>query len=67
MYEILTTARRCEDLSIGFDDDRDRRQRGLTNNKKLRGKYYVRIMSKDIFGFVEYQQKGTYGLGYTLT
>ena len=24
-------------------------------------------MLKDIFGFVEYQEKGTYGLGYKLT
>ena len=67
MYKLLTTARGCGDLSVGFDRSRDRRQRELTNNKKVKGKYHVRIYLKDIFGFAEHQLKGTYGLGYILT
>ena len=55
------------DLSIGFDRDRGRRQRELTNNKNIKGNYHVTIMLKDIFGFAEHQEKGTYGLGYKLT
>ena len=54
-------------MSIGFDRDRGRRQRELTNNKSQKGKYHVRIYLKDVFGFAEYQEKGTYGLGYKLT
>ena len=46
MYELLTTARRCDDLSIGFHRDCDLGQRELTNNKKLKGKYHVRIYLK---------------------
>ena len=34
MYKLITTARGCDDLSIGFDRSRDRRQRKLNNNKK---------------------------------
>ena len=65
---FLTTDRGCDDLSIGFDRSRDRRQRELTNNKKkIKRNYHVRIYSKDIFGFNENQVKGRYGLGYILT
>ena len=67
MYKLLTSSRGSDDLSIGFDRDRGRRQRELTNNKNIKGKYHVRIYLKDIFGFAEYQEKGTYGLGYKLT
>ena len=54
-------------MSIGFDCDRNKRQRELTNNKSQKGKYHVRIYLKDVFGFAEYQEKATYGLGYKLT
>ena len=67
MYKLLTSSRSSDDLSIGFDRDRKRRQRELTNNKALKGKYHVRIYLKDIFGYSECQEKGTYGLGYKLT
>ena len=50
-------------LSIGFDRGRDRRQQELYINKNVKGKYHVTIMLKDIFGFAEHQEKGTYGLG----
>ena len=67
MYKLLTSSKDSDDLSIGFDRNRDRRQRELTNNKKNKGKYHIRIYLKDIFGFAEHQEKGTYGLGYKLT
>ena len=54
-------------MCIGHDRDRGRRQRELTNNKHIKGKYHVTIMLKVIFGFGEHQEKGTYGLGYKLT
>ena len=67
MNKLLTSSRGSDDLSIGFDRDRNRRQRELTNNKTQKGKYHVRIHFKDVFGFAEYQKKATYGLGYKLT
>ena len=67
MYKLLTLSRGSDDLSIGFDRDRNRRQRELTNIKTQKGKYHVRLYLKDVFGFAEYQNKGTYGLGYKLT
>ena len=67
MYKLLTSSKGSDDLSIGFDRDRNRRQRELSNNETQKGKYHVRIYLKDVFGFAEYQDKGTYGLGYKLT
>ena len=66
-YKFLSSSRGSDDLSIGFDRDRGRRQRELTNNKTQKGKYHVRIYLKDIFGYSKYQEKATYGLGYKLT
>ena len=67
MYKLLTTARGCDDLCIGFGRSPDSKQREIINNKKIKGKYLVRIYLKDIFGFAEHQLNGTYGLGYILT
>ena len=67
MYKLLTSSKGSDDLSIGFDRDRTRRRNELTNNKNIKGKYHLRIYLKDVFGFAEYQEKGTYGLGYKLT
>ena len=67
MYKLLTSSKGSDDLSIGFDRDRIRRRNELTNNKNIKGKYHVRICLKDIFGYAENQQKGTFGLGYKLT
>ena len=67
MYKLITSARSTDDLFIGFDRDRGRRQRELTNNKNIKGKYHVTNMLKDIFGFAQHQEKRTYGLGYKLT
>ena len=66
MYKLLSSSKGSDDLSIGFDRDRGRRQRALTDNKTQKGKFHVRIYLKDVFGFAEYQEKGTYGLGYKL-
>ena len=67
IYKLITSSRVSDDLSIGFDRDRGRRQRELTNNKTQKGKYHVRIYLKDVFGFAEYKEKATYGLGYKLS
>ena len=67
IYNLLSSRKGSDDLSIGFDRARGRRQREFTNNKTQKGKYHVRIYLKDVFGFAEYQDKGTYGLGYKLT
>ena len=67
MYKLLSSSEGSDDLSIGFDRDRARRRNELTNNKNIKGKYHIRIYLKDVFGFAEYQEKGTYGLGYKLT
>ena len=64
MCKLLLSSTGSDDLSIGFDRDRNRRQRELTNKNSQKGKHHVRIYLKDVFGFVEYQQKATYGLGY---
>ena len=67
MYKLLPSSRGGDDLSIGFDRDRKRGQRELTNNKTQKGKLHVWIYLKDVFGFAAYQEKATYGLRYKLT
>ena len=67
LYKLITSARGSDDLSIGFDRDRGRRQLELTNNKNIKGKYHVRIYPEDVFGFAQQQEKETFGLGYKLT
>ena len=66
MYKLITSANDTDDLSIGFHRDRNRRLRELTNNKNMKGKYHVRVMPKDVFGFAEHQEKATYVLGFNL-
>ena len=67
MYKVLTSSKGSDDLSIGFDRDRNRRQRELSDNKSQKKKYQVRIYLKDVSGFAKYQEEATYGLGYKLT
>ena len=67
MYKLLSSSRDSDDLSIGFDRSRDKRKRELLNNKTQKGKFHLRIYLKDVFGFAEYQQTGTFGLSYRLT
>ena len=51
MYKLLKSSRDSDDSSICFDRNRDRRERELTNNKSVEGKYQVRNFLKDVFGF----------------
>ena len=67
IYKLLTSAEGSDDLSVGFDHDRNREQWQLTTDRNIKGKYHVRIMLKSIFGSVEHQEKATFGLGYKLT
>ena len=67
MYKVTTSTRDTDDLSIGFDRDRERRQRELTNTKNIKGNYHIRVFLRGIFGFAEHQEKAAYGLGYKLT
>ena len=62
MYKSLTSSKDIDDLSIGFYRSRDRTKRELTNNKTIKGRYHVRIHSKDFFGFAEQQEKASFGL-----
>ena len=67
LYKLLASSRRNDDLSSGFGKDHKRRQRELTDNKNVNGKYHMRNYLKDLFGFAEHQEKATSGLGYKLT
>ena len=62
MYKFLTSSRGSDDSSIGFDRDRGRRQRELTNNKNTKGKYHVRIYLKEVFVLRNSKKKGLLGL-----
>ena len=67
MYKLITSSKDSNHLSIGSDHSRNRRRDELTLNKNVKGKYHVKIMLKDVFGFAEHQEKATFGLGYKLT
>ena len=67
MYKLITSSKDSNDLSISFDHSRNKRRDELALNKNIKGKYHVKIMLKDVFGFAEHQEKATYGLGYKLT
>ena len=41
MYKLITSGRGSDELSIGFDRDRGRKQRQLTINENVKGKYHV--------------------------
>ena len=57
MCKLLSSSKGSVDLSIGFDRDRSRRKRELTNNKNIKGKFHPRIYLGDIFSFSERQEK----------
>ena len=67
MYKLITLSKGSDDLSIGFDRSSARRKDEITTNKNVKGKFHLRIMLKDVFGFVGGQEKATCGLGYKLT
>ena len=56
MYKLITSAEDFDDLSIGFDRSRYRRQRELINNKNKKSKYHFRNVLRDISGFAENQE-----------
>ena len=64
MYKLISTAKSTDDLFIGFDRERGRRQRELINNKIQKGNYQLRFVFKDVLGFSEHQEKAIYGLAY---
>ena len=66
-YKLITSSKNSDDLSIGFDRSRNRRKDELAENKNVKGKYHVRIMLEDVFGFAKCLEKDTYDLGYKLT
>ena len=66
MYKLITSARDTDGLNIGFDRDSYRRKPELINIETIKGKYHVRNMLKDVFGFAEHEKRATYGLGYKL-
>ena len=57
LYKLLTSIRGSDDLSIGFDRDRERRKNEVSNNKNIKGKSHVRIYLEDIFGFADTWKK----------
>ena len=57
MYKLITSSKDSDDSSIGFDHSRNRRKEELTNNKNVKGKYHLKILLKDVFGFGEHQEK----------
>ena len=67
MNKLITSSEESDDLSINSDQDRGSRQRELSNSKNIKGKYHVRIIFEDVFGFAEHQEKATYYSGYKLT
>ena len=62
LYKLITSPRGSDDLSIGFDRDRGRRQRELTNNKNIKGKYHVRNYLKVFLVLRNNKKEGLLGL-----
>ena len=54
MYKLITSSKNSDDLSIGFDRSRARRQVAMTDNKNVKGKFHVRNMLRDVFGLAEH-------------
>ena len=67
MYNLTKSKKGSDNLSIGFDHSSARRGEKITNNKNVKGKNHLRIMLRDVFGFIEHQEKATYGLGHKIT
>ena len=43
LHELISSAKDSDDLSFGFDCNRDRKKQELTNIKNFKGKYHLRI------------------------
>ena len=46
MYKLITSAKDSDDLSIGFDRNRDRRKQELTKNKVSEVNFMLELCSK---------------------
>ena len=66
MYKLNTSSKDSNDQCLGFGHSRNRRDE-LAANKGVKGKFYLKILLKDVFGFAECQEEATYGLGYKPT
>ena len=55
MHKLISSSRDSDDSSINFYRSNEARQSEKTFNKSTKGIYYVRIFSKDNFGFTEGQ------------
>ena len=51
MYKLKISVKNTDDLSMGLDSDRIRRQRESTNNRNQKAKKHVRVMLRDMSGF----------------
>ena len=68
LCDLLSPSRGPDSLFFfGFDRNYERRQRKLTNNRTIKGKYYVKNKHRAIFGFAEWQENATNSLKYTQT
>ena len=67
LYKLLSSSKDSDDLALVFDRSKDRRKQELTTNETQKVKFHLRIYLKDVFGFAEYQETGTFGLFYRLT
>ena len=57
MYKLISSSKDSDDLTIGFDRSRNGRRDELAQNKNMKGKYLLRVMLKDVFGFAEHHEK----------
>ena len=57
MYKLITSSKGSVDLSIGFDRSSARPREDMTTDKHVKGKFHLRIMLRDTFGFAEGQKK----------
>ena len=62
MHKLLTSTN--ENEAAGFIKESDKRKEQLLDNNPTKGYMSYRIDMKEVFGFVEYSEKYTYGLGY---
>ena len=56
-YLLVPSAKDNDDNLSGFHRNRDRRQLEITNIKKIKGNFPLRILLEDVFGFAGHQKK----------
>ena len=67
MYKLITSPKDTDNLSFGFDRNRNRKQQESTINKKTKGNYHVRIMLSGCFWICRTSRKNYIRLGFKLT